>query len=127
MKLNIVTQDVVGGLFSTARVTKTIDIDEKRKAIGVVMAEFEPDSDGTKRVSGEFLPTIGIHDMNNLNGKLLTLIDATFSDNEQRKAMKDLFTQTAWGWYHDREGRLFKAYEAFENEPTKEQTPRIIK
>lgn len=127
MKLSIVTQDAVAGMFSTARVTETIEIDEKRKAIGIVLAEFAPDSDGTKRVSGEFLPVIGVDDMNNLSGKLMTLIDATFVDKEQRKAMKDLFTQTAWGWYHDRESRLYKAYDNFENETTLEQTPRINK
>ena len=119
MKLSIVTQDVVAVLFSTAKVTETIEIDEKRSAIGIVLAEFEPDSDGTKRVSGEFLPVIGINDMNNLSGKLMTLIDATFSDAEQRKAMKDLFTQTAWGWFHDRADRVSKAYLTFEGKSDK--------
>lgn len=39
---------------------------------------------------------------NSLVGKLLTLIDATFSDPEQRKAMKDLFVDTIWGWQNNK-------------------------
>lgn len=31
-----------------------------------------------------------------LQGQLLTLVDATFSDKEQRKAFKDILSKTFW-------------------------------
>lgn len=34
--------------------------------------------------------------LQNLEGKVLTLIDAAFADKEQRKAMKDIFRRTFW-------------------------------
>jgi len=34
--------------------------------------------------------------LQNLEGKVLTLIDATFVDKEQRKAVKDIFRKTFW-------------------------------
>ena len=37
----------------------------------------------------------------NLEGQWLTLVDATFSDPQQRKAMKDVVRKMIWDW--DRE------------------------
>lgn len=34
----------------------------------------------------------------NLEGQWLTLVDATFSDPQQRKAMKDLVRRMIWDW-----------------------------
>ena len=34
--------------------------------------------------------------MQNLEGKVLTIIDASFQDKEQRKAVKDVFRRTFW-------------------------------
>ena len=34
--------------------------------------------------------------LRNLEGKVLTLIDATFTDKEQRKSVKDIFRRTFW-------------------------------
>jgi hypothetical protein len=34
--------------------------------------------------------------MQNLEGKILTIIDASFQDTEQRKAVKDVFRRTFW-------------------------------
>jgi len=36
-----------------------------------------------------------------LEGKLLTLVDATFSDTEQRKAQKDIIKQILWKSRYD--------------------------
>lgn len=36
------------------------------------------------------------HFIQTLEGKLLTLIDATYSDREQREAAKDMIRQTIW-------------------------------
>lgn len=37
-------------------------------------------------------------DLNDLRGKLLTIVDASFADQQQRKAVKDLVSQTLWQW-----------------------------
>lgn len=34
----------------------------------------------------------------NLEGRMLTLIEASIQDVEQRKALKDIFRQTIWNW-----------------------------
>lgn len=39
----------------------------------------------------------------NLVGKLLTYVDATFSDKKQREAHKDLIKQAVWSWYTDKQ------------------------
>lgn len=42
-------------------------------------------------------------EMSSLIGKILTIVDASISDKEQRKAVKDLVKQTMWDWskeYH---------------------------
>lgn len=38
------------------------------------------------------------YDIQHLEGKLLTLIDAISSNPEQRKATKDLVKEAVWGW-----------------------------
>ncbi len=39
---------------------------------------------------------LGYNDVQTLEGKLLTLLDASFADKEQRKAVKDLLRQSIW-------------------------------
>ena len=39
---------------------------------------------------------VSYESLQNLEGKFLTIIDATFSDKEQRKAAKDIFRRTFW-------------------------------
>lgn len=39
--------------------------------------------------------------LDNLVGKLLTYIDATYSDPQQRKAHKDIVKQSAYNWFLD--------------------------
>lgn len=38
------------------------------------------------------------HDISRLQGELLTVVDGAFADPEQRKAVKDLVSQTLWRW-----------------------------
>lgn len=38
------------------------------------------------------------YDISNLEGKILTFIDATFSDTQQRKAQKDIMRGIIWDW-----------------------------
>lgn len=48
---------------------------------------------------------INYEELYNLKGRLLTLIDATFTDAEQRKAQKDLVWQALRAWMDDIESR----------------------
>lgn len=41
-------------------------------------------------------------DISQLEGKILTLIDATAADPTQRKALKDLIRQNIWEWAYSR-------------------------
>lgn len=116
MKLSLITCDVSNSLYGAAKVTEVIEVSDNRAVKGVVLNEFSPDSDGTRIVSSEILPAIGISDMNNLTGRLMTIVDATFSDREQRKAMKDLFNQATWGWFHDRNDVLGRVDRKSRNE-----------
>jgi hypothetical protein len=43
-----------------------------------------------------FYGCVSYEALQNLEGKVLTLIDASISDKEQRKAMKDLFRNIYW-------------------------------
>ena len=39
-------------------------------------------------------------EVSSLEGKLLTLIDASIADSTQRKAVKDLLRQQLWEWVY---------------------------
>lgn len=53
-------------------------------------------------VAGEELQTWVRRDLTahvgNLEGQWLTIVDATFSDPQQRKAMKDIVRKMIWDW-----------------------------
>lgn len=76
-----------------------IELPEDTKITGIVRSDFEEAADGTKRDSDDIDLVITWDNINNLVGQLLTLVDATFSDGEQRKAMKDIFMDRVWKWY----------------------------
>lgn len=44
---------------------------------------------------------INYEELYNLKGRLLTVVDATFTDQQQRKAMKDIVWQTLQAWMGD--------------------------
>lgn len=50
---------------------------------------------------GEIRYPINYQELYNLKGRLLTLIDATFTDPAQRKAHKDIVWQTLQHWMAD--------------------------
>jgi hypothetical protein len=76
------------------RVPDTHDI------LAVVRTDFDVEADGSKRSNDAIDPVIRYERINDLVGKLLTLVDSMFSDPKQRKAAKDLFKQVAWDWYN---------------------------
>lgn len=49
-------------------------------------------------------------DINNLIGKMLTVVDASISDSEQRKALKDIVKQNVWSWADKVPMRVEKEY-----------------
>lgn len=66
---------------------------------GIIRTGFDSLADGTTQSSDDIDPVVYIDNINHLTGKLLTLIDATFTDVDQRKAMKEIFKQEIWSWY----------------------------
>lgn len=91
--------------------------------VGIIETEFEPEEDGGVRASDGIETVIELSDINNLQGRMLTIAEASCSDPEQRKALKDLIKQEVWSWYTERMDELSRAwrfdkgYEA--NEPFK--------
>ena len=51
--------------------------------------------DGTEW-GGNYYGMVSHDSLQNLEGKILTLIDASYQDKEQRKAVKDIFRRTFW-------------------------------
>lgn len=60
---------------------------------------------------------INFDEVYNLKGRLLTLVDATFNDREQRKAFKDMVWSTLREWMEDHVNQCEIGYETnvFEN------------
>lgn len=57
-----------------------------------------------------------------LEGKLLTIVDASFSDAQQRKAVKDLVRQRMWDWRQtttmvESQGYESRIFEILEKQP----------
>lgn len=44
----------------------------------------------------QFYGMVSYEALRNLEGKMLTIIDASFQDKEQRKAVKDIMRRTIW-------------------------------
>lgn len=59
----------------------------------------------------ETFAEISLHDIRNLEGRILTIVDASLSDQQQKKAVKDIVKQTIWwGWAENLEGRTDKDF-----------------
>jgi hypothetical protein len=92
--------DSYGSLPGMGRVIDiNLKLDEKEKVAGVIRTDFDTDEHGSTRVSDDINPVVPYEYINTLVGRLLTLIDASTVDKEQRQAQKDLFKQIAWDWY----------------------------
>lgn len=76
-----------------------IRVPDTHDIMAVVRDEFDPDEDGSSRSDRAIDPVIRSERVNELMGKILTLVDASSADAAQRKAQKDLFKQIVWGWY----------------------------
>jgi hypothetical protein len=45
---------------------------------------------------GNYYGLVAYDELRNLEGKILTIVDASFTDKEQRKAVKDIVRRTFW-------------------------------
>lgn len=93
-------------LDSGSVVDTELKVPDTQQILGVIRTEFDSDSDGTTRASDDIVPLIPYERINDLVGKLLTMIDASVVDAEQRKAMKDIYRQIAWDWYDNQQQLL---------------------
>jgi hypothetical protein len=72
-----------------------VEVDAPKSYTRLLAAETDTGSTGMAPVK-----IWGHRDLSHLVGKLLTYIDATFADQQQRKAHKDILEQTIWDWYN---------------------------
>jgi len=84
---------------TTEVLTPSITLKDSQHIQAVVEYDFDADENGERQVSDNIDPVIHIGTINSLIGKVLTLVDATFSDETQRKAARGLFMNTVWEWY----------------------------
>jgi hypothetical protein len=78
---------------------------------GVVIYDFDVDDDGSRRASDDIMPVVPYEFINNLVARLLKIVDASYPDGEQRKAVRDLIMAEAWNWYHGlTDGDLVEAW-----------------
>lgn len=87
-----------------------LTLKEDERVRGIVETDFEPNDKGERQTSDNLDPVIYIEDMNNLVGRIKTLVEASISDPEQRKAAKDVFNNEIWGWYTGRSETLGRAW-----------------
>jgi hypothetical protein len=87
-----------------------LTLQEGHRVRGVVETGFEPQIDGSVRSSDGIDTVIYIEDINNLVGRIKTLLDASISDPEQRKASKDVFNNEIWSWYTGRLDNLSRTW-----------------
>ena len=82
---------------SLKKMLRDTDKDEikiETKEDGGFIMEYK-NQDGTEW-GGNYYGLVSYEALQCLEGKILTLIDATFTDKEQRKAAKDIFRRTFW-------------------------------
>lgn len=67
-------------------------------------------------IGGDTNATIWAYsDEHRLVGRLLTYIDATYSDKEQRQAHKDIVKDTLYGYFQELRTRATQTVDAYEN------------
>lgn len=87
-----------------------LEVPDTHDIMGIVRTDFDKESDGSFRASDQLTPAIRYERINDLVGKILTLVDATFTDKDQRKAMRDLFMQICWDWYTGQSDALTESW-----------------
>lgn len=77
--------------------TRTVDVDVDLGENGNIRRVIVPYS---SRSLDEVLPVVPHEFINNLVGRLMTLVDLSFNDAEQKKAFRELLIERVWSWYH---------------------------
>lgn len=92
-------------------VTHLVNIDAK-DIVDIVGVQRYTDFDNNKGLlpNGSY-PCLNDKSFNELYGKLLTLVDATFTDVVQREAHKNIVRSTLSEWYDKQVGFTFKSAE----------------
>lgn len=79
------------------------------KPIGIVCySSFGSDPHAPEMIGNGSYPIIAAEEFRQLEGRLLTLCDATFSDPLQREAFKDLLKTQTREWYDKHTGAVYK-------------------
>lgn len=72
-----------------------IEIPDTHDIMGVVRTDFDAEPNGDVRSSDALDPVIRYERINDLVGKVLTILDAASAN----QATKDLVKQACWNWY----------------------------
>lgn len=94
-----------GPLSARDCVYKTFDVDTvsesqlKVLAVSVSNQSSPLEPTATPRAYDSSGTVIDGSEIDSLVGKLLTYVDATYNDSEQRTAHKNLIRQTVWSWF----------------------------
>ncbi len=76
-----------------------VTIPENENIVEIIRYDFDTNEKGETRSNDDLQPVVTLSHINGLVGKVLTIVDASFSDPEQRKAAKDLLKDSIYGWY----------------------------
>lgn len=88
----------IGGTQRVIEVSEELGENEHIRAIHL-FSYSEPDENGRQEAGGDTIPVIPYEFINSLIGMLMGIEDASFSDETQRNAHKDLVKQKVWQWY----------------------------
>lgn len=99
-----------------------LEVPDTHDIMGVIRTDFDEEADGSKRASDALDPVVRYERINDLVGKVLTILDATGAN----QPTKDLVKQACWNWYtgqgdqltepwrHDKFPNYSKAFEVKE-------------
>ena len=100
-KVRLVTRDY-GSLPGGGDLVEVGEIRDTKQVIAVIRTDFDKEPDGSRRVSADVCPVVFYERINNLVGKVLTIIDCA----QANQATKDLVMQACWEWYGELTERL---------------------
>lgn len=72
-----------------------LEVPDTHDIMGLVRTDFDPEPSGDVRSSDQLTPAIRYERINDLVGKVLTILDAASAN----QATKDLVKQACWNWY----------------------------
>lgn len=80
-------------------IDKDIVLSKDEVLRGIILTAFDPDVDGSRRVSDDILPVITLSHINNLNARIFSVVDAIFPDKRQHDAVRDMLRDVTFQWY----------------------------